>query len=1015
MIDFERYKRIDELLQAALEIEPAERTAFINYHCGEDQYLKEEVEALILASEREDSLIDGPLPELMVLFSPEQHLELSIGDTLSHYTVLSMLGVGGAGQVYLAEDSRLGRKVALKLFPREFTKDQLRLWRFGNEARAASALNHPNILTIYDIAEIDGKHFIAAEFVDGETLRNRIKQKHISAAEALDVSIQVINALSAAHESGIIHRDIKPENIMVRRDGLVKVLDFGLAKLIEGNDIARTIDESDHLQTSDAARFRPGASRVVKTETGLLMGTLPYMSPEQLSGEELDARTDLFSLGVVIYEMLTGELPFTGKSDSELMASIRKADPTPLSESELYEASKFQPLIEKALCKDRDNRYQTAGDLLRDLERLKETAELRFVPPMLFWKSLGRHYKVLVISIILLVAIMSLVYRSRLFRAATQLPSPKQTAGRTLTRLTFNRGLQSEPVWSPDGRFIAYGSSDEQNTGDIWVQPASGGNAVRITTSSASNRQPDWSPDGTQIVFRSESEGGGLFVVPAEGGPQQKISPFGYKPHWSPDGTKILFVDTGLGGETTFGAPKLYFIDLHARRTQEVNSQLMSDLHEVSVIGWHPDGLRISFQGGDRTGTWVFWTMQLDGGTPVKSEFAPDVERLMGEEFDFPPLSCRWAPSGRSLYLQAVSKGIVNIWRVQIDPDSLRWIEGPERLTTGAGLDTDLAVSPDGKSLAFTTRTENRALWSWVFDAQSGAVKGSGAPLTNSFAWALFPDLSPDGKKLSFVLRKKSDNWEMWERFLDDGRDTLLVADGYERWEPCWSRDGRSLAYRLRGKNNDGSIMVLDVSGTEKQITSLPDNAQQGFIVADDWSVDGEWILVTALDTSGERTVLRLLPVRAAPHAETEAHTIASDPERSVWGARYSPDGRWITFNAVKENVGSVIYAISAAGGGWLPISDDKYWGDCPRWSPDGKTIYYLSMKAGFFNVWGRRFDPITGKASGESFQVTAINNPSRMICGNPGELGMTLAANRLVLTMREAGGSVWVLQNLER
>ena len=1013
MIDLERYKRIDKLLQAALEMEPAERPVFLRENCGDDQNLTEEVEALIAGSERVDSLIDSPLPEFMTLFSPEQDLELSVGDTLSHYTVLSILGVGGAGQVYLAEDSRLGRKVALKLFPREFTKDQLRLWRFGNEARAASALNHPNILTIHDIAEIDGKHIITAEFVDGETLRHKIKQKNISAAEALDISIQVTNALSAAHKSGIIHRDIKPENIMLRRDGLVKVLDFGLAKLVEGNDIAGTIDASDP-QMSDAEDNRSTAHKVVRTDTGLLMGTLPYMSPEQLTREQLDARTDLFSFGVVLYEMLSGELPFSGKTDSEVIAAILKADPTPMSDNELYKASKFQPLIEKALCKDRDKRYQTAADFLRDLEKLKETAGFGLNPPIRFWKSVRRH-KILVISaILLLVAITSFVYRSRLFRAATQAPSLKQTAGRTLTRLTFNRGLQSEPAWSPDGRFIAYGSSDEQNTGDIWVQPASGGNAKRITTSAASNRQPDWSPDGTQIVFRSESEGGGLFVVPAEGGREQKISPFGYKPHWSPDGTKILFIDTGLGGETTFGAPKLYLMDLLARRTREVNSQIMSELHEVSVIGWHPDGLRISFQGGDRTGTWGFWTMQLDGGILVKSEFAPEVERLMGEEFDFPPLSCRWAPSGRSLYLQVVSKGIVNIWRVIIDPESLRWIDGPERLTTGAGLDTDLAVSPDGKSLAFTTRSENRSLWSWAFDARSGIVNGAGAPLTNSFAWALFPDLSPDGKRLSFVLRKKSDNWEMWERSLDDGRDTLLIADGYERWEPRWSRDGRRLAYRLRGKNNDGSIMVLDVSGTEQQITSQADSAQQGFIVAGDWSADGEWILVTMLDSSGQRTVLRLLPVRAAPHAETEAHTIASDPDRSIWSGRYSPDGRWITFPAVKENVGSVIYAMPADGGAWLPMSDDKYWADLPRWSPDGKTIYYLSMKAGFFNVWGRRFDPIAGKPSGESFQVTSIDNPSRMISGNAGELGMTLAANRLVLTMREVGGSVWVLENLE-
>jgi Tol biopolymer transport system component len=330
-------------------------------------------------------------------------------------------------------------------------------------------------------------------------------------------------------------------------------------------------------------------------------------------------------------------------------------------------------------------------------------------------------------------------------------------------------------------------------------------------------------------------------------------------------------------------------------------------------------------------------------------------------------------------------------------------------------MDTDVAVSPDGKRLAFTTRSENRVIWSLPLDARSGKIKGDGQPLTNS-VMALYPDLSPDGKKLVFVIQKSSVKWEMWEKSLDDGHDTLLIADADERWGPCWSRDGTRLAYRRRGKDNFGSIFLLKVGGSEQQITSLTDTPQTGFVFASDWSTDGEWILITASDSTGFRTLLRLVPVAAAPHAETEARTIASDPDRLLWNGRFSPNGHWITFNAVKEKgSSSIIYAMPAAGGEWIPITDGQYWGDGPRWSPDGKTIYYLSWRGGFFDVWGRRFDPAIGKPVGESFQVTAMDDPGRMICDNPGEFEFTLAANRLVTTIKEVSGSIWILDNVER
>jgi serine/threonine-protein kinase len=284
---------------------------------------------------------------------------------LGRYEIRSLLGEGGMGEVYLAEDRQLGRRVALKILPAELTDNVERLRRFGQEARAASALNHPNILTIHEIGQSDGAHFIATEFIDGETLRARIERSRLSPEEALDIAAQTAAALAAAHEAGIVHRDIKPENVMLRRDRLVKVLDFGLAKL-----------------TTTPAGEASGGSQAptkvrVKTEPGVVMGTVSYMSPEQARGRELDARTDLWSLGVLLYEMVAGRTPFDGETQSDVLASILKSEPAPLRTLDAEVPEELERIVSKALAKDREERYQTAKDLLVDLRRLKKRLELR--------------------------------------------------------------------------------------------------------------------------------------------------------------------------------------------------------------------------------------------------------------------------------------------------------------------------------------------------------------------------------------------------------------------------------------------------------------------------------------------------------------------------------------------------------------------------------------------------------------------------------------------------------------
>jgi serine/threonine protein kinase len=351
----ERWQKVKGIFQSALERAPGERSAFLLQACGGDEPLCKEVESLISSHEKDGSFIDSPAYEAaagMLANDPES----TVGQKIGHYEILSTLGKGGMGEVYLAQDHKLGRKVALKFLPLSFTKDADRLRRFEREARAASALNHPNILTIHEVGEADGHKFIATEFIDGETLRQKIAIGPLKVNEALHIVEQIASALAEAHAAGIIHRDIKPENIMLRRDGIVKVLDFGLAKLAEPKESG----------PEDLTRD------MVNTETGIVMGTMAYMSPEQARGLPVDARTDIWSLGVTLYEMLSNRLPFAGATNSDVLASILEREPKSLTSLSTGVPEPLEWIVTKALTKDRDDRYQTAREMLNDIRRLTQ-------------------------------------------------------------------------------------------------------------------------------------------------------------------------------------------------------------------------------------------------------------------------------------------------------------------------------------------------------------------------------------------------------------------------------------------------------------------------------------------------------------------------------------------------------------------------------------------------------------------------------------------------------------------
>ena len=355
----ERWQCVDEIFQSAIELQPEARSAFVVGACANDEELRREVESLIVADAQGLSLVEEPAFEtavgLLAMGEPAPH-ELLEGQSISHYEIVGLIGRGGMGEVYLAKDKLLNRRVALKLLPAAYTSNQDRLRRFQQEAQAASSLNHPNILTIYELGQVDGQQFIATEFVEGQTLRQRLKRAPINVAEAIEFACQIGSALSTAHEAGIVHRDIKPENLMLRRDGYLKVLDFGLAKLTE-----------QHEPTNDAQAGAP-KSGDTNLSSGLVMGTVKYMSPEQAQGLPVDPRSDIFSFGVVLYELLAGRTPFEGARSSELVAAILEQEPPLLTDV----PDKLQHLINKALRKKKEERYQTIQAMLADLKSLKQ-------------------------------------------------------------------------------------------------------------------------------------------------------------------------------------------------------------------------------------------------------------------------------------------------------------------------------------------------------------------------------------------------------------------------------------------------------------------------------------------------------------------------------------------------------------------------------------------------------------------------------------------------------------------
>lgn len=592
------------------------------------------------------------------------------------------------------------------------------------------------------------------------------------------------------------------------------------------------------------------------------------------------------------------------------------------------------------------------------------------------------------------------------------------------TRLTSDPGLQGDPAISPDGRSVAYTANTSGNF-DIWMQPVAGGDAVPVTKDPAHDWQPDWSPDGNLLVFRSERRGGGLFVTPFTGGTAQQLTKFGYLPRWSPDGTRVLFEETVLIGA---GRARLYTVGLDGREPQVVSTTALSaNQRGAAATGWHPDARSVVFLSATPSPVPVE-IAAVDLATGETRRGVVDAAVLNGFRdlslwtVSVEPLA--WDPESPAVYFVGRSKGLFSVWTLDVEPSTLHITGGPRRLTTMTEESSHITLSGNGRRLAFGAAARTPRIALYALDSSGRTIVRNSRLLSPPELHARAPDLTSDGSKVVFGVQRRGSGrgtTEFWEQATSTGSHrTLVISDFYTRGEQRsflrWSPDGRWISYRFIRPSGGGqrgrikSLVLLDVRTlTESQLTTPSPVLERGDEAAYGWSPDAKYIV------SSSGTAISLIPVSAAPDGQGKAIVVVKNDEYSFWNTGLSPNGRWICFSLMKTRATSELGVVSRSGGDLIALSDEMEWVDKPRWSIDGKLIYFVSRRGGMFNIWAVEFEPVAGTFVGHPFQVTHFSGPGEQIPADMAIVELGVARGSLAVPIINPTGGVWMLENLKR